>query len=474
MSTAINQPPDLFGTVVDSGCCIGCGACAAFDPRIRIQMDGHGRRVASRGSADVAAVPAAARVCPFADGVPNEDELARGTFGGAGTFEPHLGYHLANYAGWVNESDYRARGSSGGLATWLLVELMKQGLVDHVVQVAPESAPTPGNPLFKFVISSSPEEVRARSKSRYYPVEMSGVLGEILQTPGRYAVVGIPCFIKAIRLAMRESPTLRERISFTVGIVCGHLKSSAFADLFAWQCGITPGHLRAIDFRTKRPVGAASDYAVTVTGERDGQPVSVTRPTSELYGSNWGHGFFKYKACEFCDDVIGETADISIGDAWLGEYVGEPAGTNVAVVRSAILNTLLTDAVAAGRLHMDSIAAAKVVESQAGGFRHRRDGLAYRLLLEDQAGRWRPTKRVMPAQNHLSPRLRRIHASRYHLGQASHAAFATAVAAGDFNVFKQAMDPLLAGYESLYRRSLPVRILGRIMRMVFSVLPPRQ
>ena len=470
MSPAINQTPDLFGTVVNHGCCIGCGACAAFDPRIRMQMDHHGRLTATRGSADDPPGPAAARVCPFAGGVPNEDELAREAFAGAGTFDPHLGYHLANYAAWVNEGDYRNKGSSGGLASWVLVELMAKGLVDHVVQVAPESAPTPDQPLFRFVISSTVDEVRARSKSRYYPVEMSGVLGEILNTPGRYAVVGIPCFIKAVRLAMRESPVLKERVAFTVGIVCGHLKSRAFADMFAWQCGITPGHLRAIDFRTKRAVGTASDYAVTVTGESDGQPVSVTRRTAELYGSNWGHGFFKYKACEFCDDVVGETADISIGDAWLGEYVADPAGTNVVVVRSAILNSLLTDAAAADRIHLDSIAAAKVVESQAGGFRHRRDGLAYRLWMEDQAGRWRPAKRVAPAQNHLSRQLCTIHAARYQLGQASHAAFASAVAAGDFEVFKQTMEPMLAAYQGLYRRPLPLRILGRIRRIVKNLL----
>lgn len=459
---------DLFDTVVRNGCCIGCGACAAFDPGIRIKLDEFGRYVAERQREDVPALPAAARVCPFADGVPNENELGREAFGDQTPFEPHVGYHVANYAGWVIEGDYRAQGSSGGLASWLLVELLQRRFVDHVVHVAPQPASTDGAPLFRFAISSTPEEVRAKAKSRYYPIEMSGVVAEMLQRPGRYVVVGIPCFIKAIRLACRESAVLQERVAFTVGIVCGHLKSTAFAEMFAWQCGVVPSELRAIDFRTKLPDRPALNYAVTVTGERDGRQFSVTKPTSELFGSNWGHGFFKYKACDFCDDVVGETADISIGDAWLPEYISDSAGTNVVVVRSQLLNSILNEAVSGGRLHLDTIPVAKVVESQAGGFRHRRDGLAYRLHVEDRAGRWRPGKRVKPSADHLTPKLREIYSLRYDLGQTSHAAFTAAKAKGEFGAFVEAMQSLTSRYDAHYHRPLLRRVLGKLKRTILA------
>jgi len=119
-------------------------------------------------------------------------------------------------------------------------------------------------------------------------------------------------------------------------------------------------------------------------------------------------------------------------------------------------------------LHLDSIPAEKVVESQAGGFRHRRDGLAYRLFVEDQAGRWRPTKRVTPSVTHLTPKLREIYALRYELGHASHAAFASAKVKNDFGFFLQIMNPLTARYDRYYRRSLILRILGKIKRIIIS------
>jgi coenzyme F420-reducing hydrogenase beta subunit len=233
---------------------------------------------------------------------------------------------------------------------------------------------------------------------------------------------------------------------------------------------VAPGDLRAIDFRTKLPDRPANSYAVTVSGIRDGHPTTVTKPTSELFGANWGHGFFKYKACEFCDDVVGETADISFGDAWLPEYESDSAGTNVVVVRSRVLNSLLTDAAGKGRLHLECISAGKVQESQSGGFRHRRDGLSYRLFLEDQAGRWRPKKRVEPSDIHLTKKLKKIYKSRYELGQLSLLAFAEAKEKGNFDLFLQIMKPMVTQYNNLYRRSYPFRILGRIKRITFKFI----
>lgn len=471
MSNPLIPASDISSTVLAGGYCIGCGACAAFDPNIEMKFNRFGQYEATVKAGSVPDA-VATRVCPFADGNPNEDEIGRSHYSETGMPDSHLGYHLACYAGWVVESDFRAKGSSGGLASWLLNELLERDLVDHVVHVT--SVPdNNGQPLFTFTISSTQDEVRASAKSRYYPVEMSGVIQQILEYPGRYAITGIPCFIKALRLASRESSILKERIAFTVGIVCGHLKSTAFAELFAWQCGIEPKDLRGIDFRTKLPGRSASSYGVTVEGLREGDTVSITRPTSDLVGSNWGHGFFKYKACDFCDDVVGETADISIGDAWLPEYEGDSKGTNVVVVRSPEIHSILLDAIENGRLHLDSIPASKAVQSQAGGFRHRRDGLAFRLLNEDAASKWRPVKRVQPSKKHLSSKLQKMHSLRHRVAMASHAAFSKAKREGNLPIFIHTMAPLTNAYDKYYRRPLILRAVAKFVRLVKTTLTPK-
>jgi Coenzyme F420-reducing hydrogenase, beta subunit len=455
--------PSIFETVVDGGYCIGCGVCAALTNGIDIRFDEFGRYVAKRTSESVSVDVAS--VCPFADNVANETDLARERFPDAPSLNPYLGPVVSTYAGWVNEGSYRENGSSGGLATWILTELLRRNIVDHVVHVAPGD--TAGGALFEYKISSNEESVRSGAKSRYYPVEMSKVLRQIAETPGRYAVIGVPCFIKGVLLAASESAVFKERIAVTVAIFCGHLKSTAFSKLLAMQCGTAPQDMVSLDFRTKIPNRNANSYGVTITARNDVGLVQSVRPMDSLYGGDWGLGFFKYKACDFCDDVVGETADVSVGDAWLPEYVADSRGTNVVVVRSRLIDKLLRESAQAGRLHLDEISEEKVSSSQAAGFRHRREGLPYRLKLQDDNGQWRPKKRIAAGERHLSPRQRKIYRLRMMLAEESHLAFLCAKDADDF---RRILHPLVDGYRELQKIGFFRSLLLLAKRKVAALL----
>ena len=39
-------------------------------------------------------------------------------------------------------------------------------------------------------------------------------------------------------------------------------------------------------------------------------------------------------ACNYCDDVVGETSDITIGDAWLPKFDTNKGGTNLLIIRN--------------------------------------------------------------------------------------------------------------------------------------------
>ena len=93
--------------------------------------------------------------------------------------------------------------------------------------------------------------MKAGAKSRYYPVEMSEILAQIRATPGRYAVVGVPCFIKALQLLRREDPLIRERVAFTLGLFCGHMKSARLIESFAWQMNVPLADVARVEFRLK-------------------------------------------------------------------------------------------------------------------------------------------------------------------------------------------------------------------------------
>lgn len=199
------------------------------------------------------------------------------------------------------------------MGTWLLYELIRTSRVDYIINVRAESEKSStGAPLFSYTVRNTVESIKSGAKSRYYPVELSGVLEEVLNTPGRFAIVGLPCFLKSVRLLQRNNHVLTERIQYCIGLVCGHLKSTRYSQSLAWQVGIEPNDLKSIDFRVKDPAAPANRYGTAFLSDKTNKVVQ----TNNLFGTDWSAGAFKYKACDFCDDVFAETADIVIGDAW--------------------------------------------------------------------------------------------------------------------------------------------------------------
>jgi coenzyme F420 hydrogenase subunit beta len=453
----------LLQTVIQGDYCIGCGACAAMKTSpFRIGLDEIGRYQASADAEAAAAAdcPVLA-VCPFSGEGPDEDAIAKQLFGGDCSYQDRIGYHLATYAGYVAEGEFRRNGSSGGMGTWLCAELFRRRMVDAVIHVKPTSRNAAGHPLFAMSVSRSQEEILAGCKSRYYPIEMSQVLREAIATPGRYAVVGLPCFIKAVRRLALQEPLLADRAAFCISLVCGQLKTTTYADMLAWQVGIPPGHLKDIDFRRKIAGHPANVYVTEAVGTVEQEVVSELG--IDRFGAlNWGGGLLKYNACDCCDDVVGETADVSVGDAWLPQYSRDGRGTSVVVVRNRKIADLIKQARSENRLHLDEITPETVMETQVAGLRHRRDELAYRLFLKDAAGTWRPRKRVAPSDSSIPKRRKTIQEMRLQIAARSHVAFRQAREAGRFEVFEEMLDPLFCEYNKTYHLPLWRRILGRL------------
>ncbi len=423
-------------SVISLGYCIGCGSCAAVkDSPFVVSMNDEGYYQAV-GSVD-SSFPS---VCPFADGSLNEDVLGSKLFGDI-AHDEYLGYHLESFAGSVTKEPYRTTGTSGGMATWLSVVLLEESLIDYVIHVKPSSDPSI---LFSYDISSTKEEIIEGAASKYYPVEMSKVLEIVRDKPGRYLLVGVPCFIKAVRLLSEREPLFKERIVFTIGIVCGHLKSDRFAKSIGWELGVHPSSLKYLEFRKKLAGHPASYFGVSVVGDDDS---SIEAPMDPLIVSDWGHGLFRYQACDYCDDVLAETADVTFGDAWLPEYEEDSRGNSIIVVRKPLILSIIEKH--KDELDIRSISAEKIYQSQAAGFRHRRDGLSYRLFLKDLNSQWRPAKRVEPSDNHPEKR-KKIYKMRSELVELGNRAFEKAIEADDFSVFKKEILPALKEYDDLY------------------------
>jgi coenzyme F420-reducing hydrogenase beta subunit len=434
--------PDLPlspGDIARSDLCIGCGACTmvAEDSAMRWDRDGFCKPAGAFAERRSEAV---ARRCPMSPAAANEDEIAAALF--PAPAHPRLGRSLASYVGHVAEGEWRTEGSSGGLTSWVAAELLRTGAVDAVAHVGPEDPEATGR-FFGYTLSRSVEELGRGAKSRYYPVDLSDILKTIAATPGRYAVIGVPCFIKAVNLARRANPVVRERIMHTLGLFCGHQKSAHLVDSFALQLEADMARVRAVDYRLKDPGRPANWYRAHLILD-DGS--TRAEDWMHLADGDWGAGFWQNPACNWCDDVAAETADIAFGDAWVEPYSSDGRGTNVAVVRSPALHELIEKARAEGRLALETVTADFVADTQAAGFRHRREGLAYRLSWAKRG--LRPVKRVA-ASARLPLRRKAIYRVRALITRLSHRLFALSRATGRPALYTSWARPTLQLYQAL-------------------------
>lgn len=376
-------------------------------------------------------------------------------------YDNRIGYYTSLYAGYVAEGDYRAQASSGGMGTWILKELFEKDLVDSIIHVKKSED---SERLFQYDISSSLKEIQAGAKTRYYPVELSEVIKRVKDNPGRYAVIGIPSFIYAIRLLAKQDEVINQRLKFTVGLICGHQKSSKFAESMAWQVGIEPGNLVDIDFRHKLLDRPANHYGVKMTGLIDNELKTIIKPKDELFGQDWGWGLFKPTTSNFTDDVFNETADVVLGDAWLPEYETDSLGTNIIIVRNPEINSLIKEAIKEKRLELVDIDKEKVFKSQASHYRHTHDELAYRLYKKDKQNEWRPKKRVQ-ASTDISSSRKKVQDLRESLAFNSHLYYKEAVQKNNYLIFEESIHPLANKYKKVYRAMNKKKLFQRIAKL---------
>ncbi|MGC8862358.1 MAG: Coenzyme F420 hydrogenase/dehydrogenase, beta subunit C-terminal domain [Armatimonadota bacterium] len=383
--------------VVSEDLCIGCGVCASLCPasclEMRFNRYGEYNPVESDGCTECGVC---LKVCPFAPGNPNENQIARDLFGtvpGIGR-RTDCGFYHFSFVGHSTVNGIRERGASGGLATWILETLLVRGVVNRVICASTNPDP---EKLFRFAIVDSPKGLRQCSGSVYYPLELSEVLKRVLAEDGRYAVIGLPCFVKALRLAERCNPTLAKRLVYHAGVVCGLLPSKFYAEYVVASAGGDPQRVTRLMFRGKEPCLPATRPVIrfwydAAARDPDGQIEHLKGPCFA-----WEDWFFKHNACSFCDDVFAELADVVLMDAWLPEYSSKPGGESLAITRTTQATDLLRSGIANGEIEGEELPIEQVVASQRTVLFHKRQQLSAMLAMRARGNRRVPRKRVPPS-----------------------------------------------------------------------------
>lgn len=362
--------------VIKNDLCIGCGLCTYKCPNKALEMkwNDFGFLVPKlTGHCDL--IGDCITVCPFnpfpEKEVETENKLAELFINDVSLHHSKIGNYQGIYAGYADE--FRLTSSSGGIATYILTELLENKIVEYVFSVNKSTKP---GIHYEYSISATKKELIAASKTRYFPVTLSNVFSEIDRLDGKVAIVGVACFIKAIRLAQHSEPSLKEKIPFLVGIICGGVKSRFFTEYLAGKADVSIENIQKPQFRIKDLNSTASDYSFGCYDIKNKKEKEIKMSS---VGDMWGTGLFKANACDFCDDVTTELADISIGDAWIEPYLQDGKGTNIVVTRSLVAEEIIHKGINNSNLHIEKLQLELFLASQKGSFNHRHNGLTVRI-----------------------------------------------------------------------------------------------
>ena len=357
--------------VAQGDLCAGCGACAGLFPQKIIMETAAPGYLRPTQTAPLSAVEDGliAGICPG---------LGQ-TVAAAGRSDPVLwGPYVSMQTGWATNSAIRHAGSSGGALSALLVHLLAVDAVDAVVQTAASPALAIGNAT---VITTDAEEIIAAAGSRYAPsAPLSGL--RALQADGRrFAFVGKPCDVAALRAIIAAEPEMAKVFPVLLSFFCAGVPSHAGGRAVLSALGAGLEETEAFRFRGNGWPGQATATL------RDGTSRSMS------YHESWGGILSKHvqHRCKICADGTGVAADIVCADAWESDERGYPLfaeapGVSLIVARSALGARLIAAAQADGRIETEAFDIEALAAIQPGQ-RERRRALAARLAALRLAGR---------------------------------------------------------------------------------------
>ena len=199
-------------------------------------------------------------------------------------------------------------------------------------------------------------------------------------------------------MAKEKNKKLKKRIIYSVGLVCGQLKSKDFTEYVA-KLSDFEGEIKEVSYRNNSEDQPANNYYYYFNNNKNKTNIYWNEGISKAWVNRW----FTYNSCNFCDDTFAELADVTLMDAWLPEFKSDSKGNNLVVVRNGEVNELLLEGKNKDEIKLDKIKAERVIRSQQGVIDIKRKNLSYRLALAKENDDFVPDKRIKTCLLYTSP-----------------------------------------------------------------------
>lgn len=281
------------------------------------------------------------------------------------------GKYIEISEGWATDNEIRYHSSSGGVVSSLAIYLLKEHIVDSVLQVGVSSEDYRRNIL---KVSRNRDDVLNNAQSRYAPALSLYNIKQILDDNNcTYAFIGKACDIAGMKNFIETYPEYKDRIRLFISIICAGIPS-------------LKGTEEAIKLSGHKQEPATLKY------RGDGWPGLFKARWDDgtefclTYHDSWGKILGKYLnfRCKVCADGIGSLADISVGDSWSTKDgypdFEEQDGRSLIFVRTSKGQKILQDAMNKRYIENHPIANVEGLRNMQPGQYSRRIYAGWRIL----------------------------------------------------------------------------------------------
>jgi len=297
----------------------------------------------SRRNAEIAgrlleSVPRSSQKTSFADRLMMRVEK-RAAVPDEQTLERYLGPVSKGYLGYAADESIRDEAASGGAVSAILIDLLERGVI--VGALVSRAVVRDGEIGAESFIARTREEILSARSSIYMEFPMNAAFQLLAEEPGRLAVVALPCHIQNLRRREARDAALAEKIKARIALVCGRSSSKELLDRVMAKQGILESEV--VDMRFRQGHWRGKMRFDLRSGERAEFPFQRFSVYRNLH-------FGCETRCLYCEDPLGEGADVVCGDAWLWELKSRPVKHSLILARTPEAAGWIDSLIARGHL----------------------------------------------------------------------------------------------------------------------------
>lgn len=253
------------------------------------------------------------------------------------------GEMYACYIGAATDDTIRDQASSGGAISAILIYLLESKMIDAVVHIGASTKQLYKNEV---KISKTVHDIVKNANSRYSPSAPLIDILNILTESDRFAFVGKPCDVAALKQYSLINNIIDDKIKLFISFFCAGVPSLNATKSIVESFNLELSKIKSLHYR------------------KDGWPGSfkVTDQNNNMYELTYNESWMKRLGphiqfrCKICADGIGEFADITCADAWSDfDEKGFPTfkndtGRSLIIPRSKKGREILEDSIIKGHI----------------------------------------------------------------------------------------------------------------------------